>query len=65
MESTAALAEVTGELQLHHLALSSDELTLSVCGMHEGGGLFLTFYDVRVFVNKVTTLVGVLYVPVS
>ncbi|XP_056289332.1 nuclear pore complex protein Nup214 isoform X3 [Pseudoliparis swirei] len=52
VESTAALAEVTGELQLHHLALSSDELTLSVCGMHEGGGLFLTFYDVRVFVNK-------------
>ncbi|TNN83218.1 Nuclear pore complex protein Nup214 [Liparis tanakae] len=52
VESIGALAEVTGELNLHHLALSSDELTLSVCGMHEAGGLFLTFYDVRIFVNQ-------------
>ncbi|GLD71913.1 nuclear pore complex protein Nup214-like protein [Lates japonicus] len=48
----AAVAEVTVELALHHLALSCDELTLSVCGMSEGGGLSLTFYDVRTFMNK-------------
>ena len=47
------LAEVTVELAVHHLALSCDELTLSVCGVSEDGGLFLTFYDVRTFVNKV------------
>ncbi|XP_034402355.1 nuclear pore complex protein Nup214 isoform X3 [Cyclopterus lumpus] len=52
VEGIAALAEVTVDLALHHLALSSDELTLSVCGMSEGAGLFLTFYDVRIFVNK-------------
>ncbi|XP_060932142.1 nuclear pore complex protein Nup214 [Limanda limanda] len=46
------LAEVTVELAVHHLALSCDELTLSVCGVSEGGGLFLTFYDVRTFINK-------------
>ncbi|XP_040013284.1 nuclear pore complex protein Nup214 isoform X2 [Xiphias gladius] len=48
----APLAEVTVELVVHHLALSCDELTLSVCGMSEGAGLFLTFYDVRTFMNK-------------
>ncbi|XP_022623773.1 nuclear pore complex protein Nup214 isoform X2 [Seriola dumerili] len=46
------LAEVTVELTVHNLALSCDELTLSVCGMSEGAGLSLTFYDVRTFVNK-------------
>ncbi|XP_019937518.2 nuclear pore complex protein Nup214 isoform X3 [Paralichthys olivaceus] len=46
------LAEVTLELAVHHLALSCDELTLSVCGMSEAGGLSLTFYDVRTFINK-------------
>ncbi|XP_034997243.2 nuclear pore complex protein Nup214 isoform X1 [Hippoglossus stenolepis] len=46
------LAEVTVELAVHHLALSCDELTLSVCGVSEEGGLFLTFYDVRTFINK-------------
>ncbi|XP_062269575.1 nuclear pore complex protein Nup214 isoform X2 [Platichthys flesus] len=46
------LAEVTVELAVHQLALSCDELTLSVCGVSEGGGLFLTFYDVRTFTNK-------------
>lgn len=60
----APLAEVTVELVVHHLALSCDELTLSVCGMSEGAGLFLTFYDVRTFMNKVTTLVNLLNVPV-
>uniref|UniRef100_A0A8D2ZVY8 Nuclear pore complex protein Nup214 n=1 Tax=Scophthalmus maximus TaxID=52904 RepID=A0A8D2ZVY8_SCOMX len=46
------LAEVTVELAVHHLALSCDELTLSVCGMSEGACLSLTFYDVRTFMNK-------------
>ncbi|KAM9841057.1 nuclear pore complex protein Nup214 [Aulostomus maculatus] len=52
IEGAAALAEVTVELCLHHLALSSDELTLSVCGVSEEAGLSLTFYDVRTFINK-------------
>uniref|UniRef100_A0A8C7XN35 Nuclear pore complex protein Nup214 n=1 Tax=Oryzias sinensis TaxID=183150 RepID=A0A8C7XN35_9TELE len=45
---------VTVELALHHLALSCDELTLSVCGVAEGN-LFLTFYDVRTFINGKST----------
>ncbi|KAM8743568.1 nuclear pore complex protein Nup214 isoform 2-T2 [Acanthopagrus schlegelii] len=52
VEGIAALAEVTVDLALHHLALSCDELTLSVCGLSEGAGLSLTFYDVRTFMNK-------------
>nr|XP_004549645.2 nuclear pore complex protein Nup214 isoform X4 [Maylandia zebra] len=47
-----ALTEVTVELILHHVALSCDELTLSMCGMSEEAGLLLTFYDVRTFMNK-------------
>lgn len=43
------------DLHLHHLALSCDELTLSVCGMSEETGLSMTFYDVRTLMNKVTT----------
>lgn len=43
------------ELTLHHLALSCDELTLSVCGISDEEVLSLTFYDVRTFMNKVTT----------
>lgn len=50
-----ALAEVTGDLSLHHLALSCDELTLSVCGTSEEAGVSIMFYDVRTFINKVTT----------
>ncbi|XP_070780296.1 nuclear pore complex protein Nup214 [Enoplosus armatus] len=52
VEGLAALAEVTVELALHHLALSCDELTLSVCGTSAEAGLSLTFYDVRTFINK-------------
>ncbi|KAL6096809.1 nup214 [Pungitius sinensis] len=52
VEGTPALAEVTVDLTLHHLALSCDELTLSVCGVSEGAALSITFYDVRTFVNK-------------
>uniref|UniRef100_A0AAQ6A4H4 Nuclear pore complex protein Nup214 n=1 Tax=Amphiprion ocellaris TaxID=80972 RepID=A0AAQ6A4H4_AMPOC len=47
-----AVAEVTVELDLHHLTLSCDELTLSVCGVSEEAGLSLTFYDVRTLMNK-------------
>lgn len=49
-----ALVEVTGDMSLHHLALSCDELTLSVCGTSEETGLSIAFYDVRTFINKVT-----------
>ncbi|KAF1377608.1 hypothetical protein PFLUV_G00202540 [Perca fluviatilis] len=52
VEGTPALAEVNVDLALHHLALSCDELTLSVCGMTEEAGLSFTFYDVRTFMNK-------------
>ncbi|XP_028829135.1 nuclear pore complex protein Nup214 isoform X2 [Denticeps clupeoides] len=44
--------EVSVEATMHNLALSSDELTLSVCGMSEAAGLVLAFYDVRAFLNK-------------
>lgn len=44
---------LTVDLPMHHLALSSDELTLSVCGASEETGLTLDFYDVRTFFNKV------------
>ena len=53
VEGIAALVEAPVELPLHHLALSSDELTLSVCGMSEESGLLLAFFDVRIFINKV------------
>ncbi|XP_058238936.1 nuclear pore complex protein Nup214 isoform X3 [Hemibagrus wyckioides] len=43
---------LTVDLPMHHLALSSDELTLSVCGASEETGLTLDFYDVRTFFNK-------------
>ncbi|XP_056146482.1 nuclear pore complex protein Nup214 [Lampris incognitus] len=52
VEGISALMEVSVELPVHHLALSSDELTLSVCGMSEEAGLSLDFYDVRTFINK-------------
>lgn len=52
IEGIPALAEVTVELTLHHLALSCDELTLSVCGISDEEVLSLTFYDVRTFMNK-------------
>ncbi|XP_041098678.1 nuclear pore complex protein Nup214 [Polyodon spathula] len=37
---------------LHHIALSSDDLTLSVCTMSRECGVVIIFYDVRTFVNK-------------
>lgn len=53
VDGVAPLAEVTVDLCLHHLALSCDEVTLSVCGAYEDGALSLVFYDVRNFVNQV------------
>lgn len=41
---------------LHHIALSSDELTLSVCTMSRECGVVIIFYDVRTFLNKVGVL---------
>ncbi|XP_029025806.1 nuclear pore complex protein Nup214 [Betta splendens] len=52
IDGIEALAEVTVLMDLHHLALSCDELTLSVCGTSEETGLSLTFYDVRTLLNK-------------
>uniref|UniRef100_A0A672G8Z7 Nuclear pore complex protein Nup214 n=1 Tax=Salarias fasciatus TaxID=181472 RepID=A0A672G8Z7_SALFA len=52
VKDVPAVAEVTVELALHHLALSCDELTLSVCGMSEESALSFTFYDVRTLMNK-------------
>lgn len=53
VEGIAPLVEVTVDLSLHHLALSCDELTLSVCGTSDEAALSLTFYDIRTFLNKV------------
>ncbi|XP_050966024.1 nuclear pore complex protein Nup214 isoform X2 [Labeo rohita] len=43
---------VTVDVEMHHIALSSDELTLSVCGTGDTAELTLDFYDVRTFLNK-------------
>ncbi|XP_067293648.1 nuclear pore complex protein Nup214 [Pseudorasbora parva] len=45
-------AVVTVGVAMHHMALSSDELTLSVCGVGDAADLTLDFYDVRTFLNK-------------
>lgn len=61
VEGIAPLSEVTVDVNLHNLALSCDELTLSVCGMSEDAGLSLTFYDVRTFMNRVIIIVYYLH----
>uniref|UniRef100_A0A8C1N825 Nuclear pore complex protein Nup214 n=1 Tax=Cyprinus carpio TaxID=7962 RepID=A0A8C1N825_CYPCA len=43
---------VTVGVAMHHIALSSDELTLSVCGTGDTAELTMDFYDVRTFLNK-------------
>ncbi|XP_037122167.1 nuclear pore complex protein Nup214 isoform X2 [Syngnathus acus] len=52
VDGIPALVEVRVDSTLHNLALSSDELTLSVCAVSEEAGLFVSFYDVRTFVNQ-------------
>lgn len=47
---------VTVGVAMHHIALSSDELTLSVCGTGDTAELTMDFYDVRTFLNKVIQL---------
>ncbi|KAM9794464.1 nuclear pore complex protein Nup214 isoform X2 [Syngnathus typhle] len=52
VDGIPALVEVRVDSTLHNLALSSDELTLSVCAASEEAALFVSFYDVRTFVNQ-------------
>ncbi|XP_077479250.1 nuclear pore complex protein Nup214 isoform X2 [Stigmatopora argus] len=52
VDGIASLVEVKVHSTLHNLALSSDELTLSVCAASEEAALSVRFYDVRTFVNE-------------
>ncbi|XP_051906327.1 nuclear pore complex protein Nup214 isoform X2 [Hippocampus zosterae] len=52
VEGISALVEVRVDSTLHNLALNSDELTLSVCAVSGEATLFVSFYDVRTFVNQ-------------
>lgn len=56
---------VTVDVEMHHIALSSDELTLSVCGTGDTAELTLDFYDVRTFLNKVIQFSVLLHLSVS
>lgn len=51
IEGIDAVAEVLVDLSIHHIALSCDELTLSVCGISAEAALCMTFYDVRTLMN--------------
>ncbi|KAA0716248.1 Nuclear pore complex protein [Triplophysa tibetana] len=51
VENVSAIT-VSVNMSMHHLALSSDELTLSVCGTQDAAKLTVNFYDVRTFYNK-------------
>ncbi|XP_056602928.1 nuclear pore complex protein Nup214 isoform X2 [Triplophysa dalaica] len=51
VENVSAVT-VSVHMSMHHLALSSDELTLSVCGTQDAAKLTVYFYDVRTFYNK-------------
>ncbi|XDV19642.1 hypothetical protein PO909_025080, partial [Leuciscus waleckii] len=48
----SSAATVTVAVAMHHMALSSDELTLCVCGASESSDLTLDFYDVRTLLKK-------------
>ncbi|XP_057674813.1 nuclear pore complex protein Nup214 isoform X1 [Corythoichthys intestinalis] len=52
VDGIAALVEAKVDSALHNLALSSDELTLSVCSVSEEATLSVRFYDVRTFINE-------------
>lgn len=52
IEGITAVADVTVDLTIHHIALSCDELTLSVCGVSGEAALSMTFYDVRTLMNQ-------------
>ncbi|KAJ8260665.1 hypothetical protein COCON_G00163880 [Conger conger] len=43
---------VSVDLPIHYLALSSDDLTLSVCGASNEERPLLAFFDIRTFLNK-------------
>jgi hypothetical protein len=55
--------EVCLEHPLHNVALSSDELTLSVCGLSAEAALSITFYDVRTLMKQVMGHVSFFYFP--
>ncbi|CAI9623762.1 unnamed protein product, partial [Staurois parvus] len=44
--------EVPTTYPVHHVALSFDNLTLSVCMSSSGGGCTISFYDTRTLLNK-------------
>ncbi|XP_053551762.1 nuclear pore complex protein Nup214 isoform X2 [Bombina bombina] len=46
--------EVPLQLPVHHVALSADSLTLSLCMASKDNGTFISFYDVRTLLNKST-----------
>lgn len=55
VDGISTFAEVRVDSTLHNLALNSDELTLSVCAVSGEAALFVSFYDVRTFVNQVNS----------
>ncbi|GCB81499.1 hypothetical protein scyTo_0022998, partial [Scyliorhinus torazame] len=48
----APLMSVFMKLPVHHIALSCDDLTLSVAMSSEEYGLVIAFFDIRTFLNK-------------
>ncbi|XP_069774712.1 nuclear pore complex protein Nup214-like isoform X2 [Narcine bancroftii] len=48
----APLMSVNMKLPVHHIALSCDDLTLSVAMVSKDYGLVIAFFDIRTFLNK-------------